>query len=207
MSLQQWCEVENNLYENKTYCFVYLLDSVTPIRLQGGPKPFAGRVEIYSYEQQTWMGVCDDYYGFTLNDAEVLCNMIGKPNKQVKNPISFTQISNVFCLRNSNCYKSLIFEGNVSVSSSLLIVWRKIKQIKGITENHKYFIFSNYNRNLSCATAKTWLHSMAERTIHLFEIFSLLAEITCSLSQPFYYTSPFVHILSFFSRFLVAFLF
>ncbi|XP_053379862.1 deleted in malignant brain tumors 1 protein-like [Mercenaria mercenaria] len=54
--------------------------SVTPVRLQGGPTTYSGRVEVYMQELSTWMGICDESYGFTVDDARVLCRMIGKPN-------------------------------------------------------------------------------------------------------------------------------
>jgi hypothetical protein len=55
-------------------------DSVTPLRLQGGPTTYSGRVEVYLKEQSSWVGICNENYGFSIDDARVLCRMLGKPN-------------------------------------------------------------------------------------------------------------------------------
>lgn len=55
--------------------------SETPVRLVGGVTPMSGRVEVYDGNKGLWKGVCNEKYGFTLNDAKVICKMIGHPNE------------------------------------------------------------------------------------------------------------------------------
>ncbi|KAL4239801.1 scavenger receptor [Mactra antiquata] len=51
--------------------------SETPARLNGGWNTWSGRIEVYDRNKGVWKGVCNEKYGFTQNDAKVLCRMLG----------------------------------------------------------------------------------------------------------------------------------
>lgn len=54
---------------------------MTLAQLVGGTTPFSGRVEVYRHDEGIWSGICERNFNFSVNDAKVICRMIGKPNQ------------------------------------------------------------------------------------------------------------------------------